>query len=262
MHLNKIGVAKSFSKAANSYNRWAKPQQIIANELNKFLQVESVPKKIADLGVGTGFVTDLMANKYPAAEIMGFDLAEAMVEFCNDKWKNNSNINFMVFDLEADKFKQKYDLMLSSCVLQWFKEPRKPFANICNALDNNGTFAAAIPVIGTLQELTNSYQQVFANKMSTSLFYHSAAEYLQVLADSSLQVERYVVKDIVTNYDNGLQALQSFKGVGATFQFQEHYRPLMAGELKRLISFYEQNYRTKDGKIPVTYSVLFFQGRR
>src|SRR5690606_27146661 len=76
--IDKASIARSFSRAAASYDQVAHLQRAVGGELLALLPADLPAAATADLGCGTGYFTELLARRFPAAVALGVDLAEGM----------------------------------------------------------------------------------------------------------------------------------------------------------------------------------------
>ena len=137
MALNKEKIKNSFSSSAASYDRHADLQHQMADKL--FSVLNGSYKSVLDIGSGTGELVGKLALKYPAATIIGLDLAPGMVQLSSAK-VNHNNVRFMVGDGEALPFEDGiFDLVVSSASLQWM-DPQKVFAEVSRVLRPQGEF--------------------------------------------------------------------------------------------------------------------------
>jgi trans-aconitate methyltransferase len=74
------------------------------------------PKRIIDLGCGTGTSTEILAKKWPQAEITGLDSSEEML---NKAQAAHPNITWVKQDLNEWIPDQKYDIIFSNASLEW-----------------------------------------------------------------------------------------------------------------------------------------------
>ena len=73
-------VARSFSRAASSYQHFAKLQASAAQALDDQLDwIKGCPEVWLDLGSGTGFMTDRLRQRMAKGRILSVDLAEGML---------------------------------------------------------------------------------------------------------------------------------------------------------------------------------------
>ena len=74
-------ICKSFSDHANEYEQAAKIQHEIGERLFERLHYLKIkPRYILDLGCGPGHFSERLKKHYPGAQIVGFDLAYAMLQ--------------------------------------------------------------------------------------------------------------------------------------------------------------------------------------
>ena len=132
-------VALRFSEAASSYEESARVQRQAAVEFDAWLSScdLAAPKHIAEIGCGTGFLTSLLATRYPDAAICATDLAPSMLERCQENLHANPNVEYRLCDGRDVRFDLAPDWIVSAMCFQWF-DPLGPvlthhFAN-CKAL--------------------------------------------------------------------------------------------------------------------------------
>jgi 2-polyprenyl-3-methyl-5-hydroxy-6-metoxy-1,4-benzoquinol methylase len=89
---------KNYSKWANEH--WAMYYSFI-NELQ-------APKKILDLGCGSGFCTKNLAVIFPEAKIKAVDIDNKSIDFAN-KMNGHENVTYEVSDITSDDIGEGYD---------------------------------------------------------------------------------------------------------------------------------------------------------
>jgi len=68
-----------FDRLAPSWDSMRRPEAFAAFEL-ALEALPAAPKRVLDLGTGTGLAAFIAARRFPEAEVVGVDLAEGMVE--------------------------------------------------------------------------------------------------------------------------------------------------------------------------------------
>ena len=68
-----------FDRLAPSWDSMRRPEAFAALEL-ALAALPAAPKRVLDLGTGTGLAAFLAARRFPEAEVVGVDLAQGMVE--------------------------------------------------------------------------------------------------------------------------------------------------------------------------------------
>lgn len=96
-------------------------------------------KKILDLGCGTGIYAKLLTKK--GAKIKGFDISPRMIEIAK---KENPNLDLRVGSGNKIPFKEKFDVVLASLVLDYFNNWDKPFKQVSKVLKKKGYFVFSI----------------------------------------------------------------------------------------------------------------------
>ncbi len=147
--LDKELIKKNFSRSAKEYDKHAVLQKEMADRLLSSLpQID--PKRVLDIGCGTGYLAEKLAEKFPQAEIVGIDIAPGMIEAAGKR--KRGNLFFRVDDGEELKEKEKYNLVVSNASLQWMEAP-KVFASVAALLDTGGIFTFTTFGPATLREL-------------------------------------------------------------------------------------------------------------
>lgn len=125
-------VRNNFNRAATSYEKMADAQKLAANYLAKLLYSnlasDFFPSNILDIGVGTGFLTEVLMQHFPQAHYTLNDLAPNMLEVAAKKFESNANVQFLLGDAEMRNFDDA-ELIVSNFAFQWFK-------NLENSLNN------------------------------------------------------------------------------------------------------------------------------
>ena len=74
---DKRWVGRSFSSAAEGYDRLASLQRLVGDRLLACLMNESVSyDRIVDVGAGTGYPTGRLMKRFPTAQVIALDIAE------------------------------------------------------------------------------------------------------------------------------------------------------------------------------------------
>jgi malonyl-CoA O-methyltransferase len=145
--IDKAKVKQHFSRGARNYDVHAHLHRRIIDDLLGFLP-NSKPQNVADLGCGTGLLTEEIRKKYPRARIMGVDLAPGMIEAARAK---DCATELVEADVESLPFAEgEFDLLVSSSSFQWMdmekviKEARrvlKPGGQLIFSTFGEGTLA-------------------------------------------------------------------------------------------------------------------------
>ncbi len=254
--VDKAILARSFSHAARHYDAWAVAQTEIATGLARRLPAGAPIALMVDLGCGSGVLSALLLDRYPNARMVGVDLAEGMVEACKVRWANLSRACFRVGDVEDIRHIEcEPDLVASSCVAHWFSDPAQTLRMWGDALKPGGILACAFVIEGSFCELEESYREALGREFRGLRFWDRETACRLAVSDK-LHPLRCDEELVVAWYDSALEALRSFRRIGAVFQGQQDYRALSPAQMRRLLACYNR-HADATGRIPVTHRVLF-----
>jgi trans-aconitate 2-methyltransferase len=103
---------------------------------------ETEPRRIVDLGCGAGNVTRLLAERWPAAEIVGIDSDAAMLARAA---RTLPAIDWQRADIAAWRAGFSPDLLFSNAVLHWLPDHRRLLPELVGQLCPGGVLAVQIP---------------------------------------------------------------------------------------------------------------------
>ncbi len=128
-------VNNQFSKHAKEYNNYNIIQQIVSKALVREITLNPKPKRILELGCGSGQVFKNIEFAYNYYKAIDFSK-----DMCNIHPKCD-NLDVACLDFDSKMFKnyikdEKYDLILSSSALQWSKD-LSSIIKVLNNVSNN-----------------------------------------------------------------------------------------------------------------------------
>ncbi|GLW50217.1 trans-aconitate 2-methyltransferase [Streptomyces sp. NBRC 14336] len=100
--------------------------------------------RIADLGCGPGNVTALLAERWPTAEITGYDNSEEMLAKARAD-HGGERLHFTHADVRTWVPEQPYGLIVSNATLQWVPGHVERFGAWVEGLVPGGTLAFQVP---------------------------------------------------------------------------------------------------------------------
>jgi len=244
-------IKDNFSKGAQTYDSHSDVQLVTAQKLIDF-GPQIKPKKILEIGCGSGNYTLLLAKKYSDAKITAVDISPDMIEIATEKLKGQY-AEFIVSDAEKIKLKERYDLITSNATLHWFSEPAKALQSYKTALDEKGiiTFSYFGPL--TFRELSDSIKTTMGEDRLISAEKFLDKISLARMLDGIFSRVIIAESDIVAESSNLLDLLTKIKytgtrGVGLN-------NPYLFGKDK--LAKVESAYLEKYGKIISTYQIFF-----
>lgn len=134
--MNKDLIQKRFAKNLDTYNDNAKIQKKMAERLLSFLDRKDF-NDILEIGCGTGFLTQLVNEKFSFKTYTANDIVESCEKYVKEI---NPKINFIPADIEkaVENSDKKYDLIISNAVFQWVENLESFIKLLVSKLNDGG----------------------------------------------------------------------------------------------------------------------------
>ncbi len=200
MSFDKNLIAKNFSRSSKTYNEAAQIQLETAQNLIRLIadRLEN-DSEILDLGSGTSFV----AKQIPNLNICEVDIAQDML---NSWVERPSNIKTLVADFENLPFSENsFDLILSSFALHWASDFKRIFSQYFKILRPKGIIAFAIPVEGSMPEMS----------MFNINDFPSADNLRSILSECGFEELFFIQKNSAQFFEKKIDAIKFLKRIGA-----------------------------------------------
>ncbi|MBF0162043.1 MAG: methyltransferase [Magnetococcales bacterium] len=234
---------------ADRYAEQALLQKRVAQTLAARLPSLARPA-ILELGCGTGFLTRHLLQRWPEAPLLCSDLAYPMLQRCRASLGAHPNLRYAVLDGEQPAVAAGFDLIAASMVMQWFTRPLASLAGLFALLQPGGVLAFATLGPETFQEWR---QACTALALPNALADRpTAADWQQAWPATGLA--QTWEESITLPHPSGLAFLQGLRAIGAHLPIPA-YRPLSAGQLRRLLRHLEQ--QAHGGTVEMTYHVIY-----
>lgn len=257
---DKRWVRASFDRAATSYDAAAVLQREVADRLLEQLDyVRLQPKRVLDLGAGTGYCTEALAKRYKKAHIIAFDLAEGMLKQARKRFnpitRHFRGHGFACGDAESLPFADNsFDLIVSSLTMQWCHDLEKTFNELRRVLKPGGLIQFSTFGPDTLKELRAAWSAVdgftHVNEFLDMHVVGDAMVHAQ-FADPVMSMET-----ITLTYETAVDLMKDLKAIGAHNVNQNRNHQLMGKRrLQAFIDAYEA-FRN-EGRLPATYEVVY-----
>jgi trans-aconitate 2-methyltransferase len=102
----------------------------------------SAVRRAIDLGCGPGNSTEVLAARFPAAEISGIDSSDDMVQAAR---RRLPALQFTLADLTEWADPGPFDVVLSNAVMQWVPDHARLFPRLLRHLAPGGSLAVQVP---------------------------------------------------------------------------------------------------------------------
>lgn len=257
--LDRAAVRKAFDKAAPDYDAAAVLQREVGERLLERLELTTIaPGRVLDVGCGTGRPTRTLVQRYPAAQVIGVDLAPNMLKFARRRpwyvpWRKRAG--FVCADAQALPFAaQGFDLIYASLILQWCEDLDATLLEWRRLLKPHGLLLFSTLGPDTLKELRAAWQEVDGyNHVNRFLDMHDVGD---ALIRAGFVEPVMDVEHLTMTYADATVLMRDLKRIGAHNVTAGRGRGLTGrGRLAALGRAYEK-WRC-DGRLPATYEVVY-----
>jgi malonyl-CoA O-methyltransferase len=242
-------IQTRFNKASKSYDDVAWVQKDAAEFLvDKLLEHQDfTPRTVLDVGTGTGYIPELLLEKFPKSSFYLNDIAAEMLEVCKAKFAKTQNIYYLPGDM-LELYADLYGCVISNLALQW--TPDLQYAiNFLHSKSSN-IFAFSTLLDGTFEEwhnIINRYQS------AQILDYPKAEELISLcnkIKRNGQDFECWLM-DYPLSFENPVSFMRYLKSLGASAPGNLVH----LSNLKKLLKAEAQG-------LVVTYKIFFGMFRR
>lgn len=258
--VDKHWVRRSFDAAAPHYESAAVLQREVGRRLLERLALVRIePRLLIDAGAGTGELSAALAQRYPAARTILFDLAPAMLTVARrrasllERWRRRRL--YVCGDAERLPIASACaDLIVSNLMLQWCNDLEGALRELRRALRPGGLLMFTTLGPDTLRELRAAWRAVDEDHVHVNAFIdmHDIGDALLRAGFADPVMDR---EDITLTYEAVPALLRELKTIGAHNNTGGRPRGLTGrSRLTGMIEAYERFRR--DGRLPATYEVV------
>ncbi|QHC36254.1 dethiobiotin synthase [Komagataeibacter xylinus] len=158
----KDSIAARFDMAQH-YEQAARIQRIAATELARRIAAAMsphAPRRILEIGCGTGFLTRELRRLFPQAYITATDIAPGMLQRLARSMPDDAQLVLHRMDGEAPDLTGPFDLICSSLAMQWFADRKAALAALGRLLAPGGHMALATLCAGSFHQWRAAYDAV------------------------------------------------------------------------------------------------------
>jgi len=236
-----------FSAAAPVYDSLADVQRKAAGRLMALVDNCPAPKRILEVGCGTGVLTALLSRRFPSANIDAVDISPAMIARARHNLQENGRINWIVSDVRGLLRAEPYDLIASSCVLHWVTPLEPVFERLNALLNHEGHAALALMTSGTFAELHASRKRIAPHKPPRVIM-PAEDKVSEALFNAGMAVMIEKRESLRQNFSSAGELVRHLHRQGLTGgNVPSNRHALNRTELFRLIEDYDSNYRDYTG---------------
>lgn len=248
----KLDVARSFGRAAATYDGVAGLQRKIGCELIGELPPLSEGSVVLDLGAGTGFFARQLAEIYESGQVLALDIAEPMLRHAGAFGGFN-----VVGDAESMPVRSgSVDLVFSNMCIQWCRSPERLFSEIRRILKPAGRVVFSTFGPKTLRELREAWS--IGDDYDHVIDFRSADEIEAAIVSSGLIWSDKATWLEQCPYADVLSLMRELKNLGARNVSGNRSRAMTGkGRLKAMMDAYPRVASDHEGDaIVATFDVL------
>lgn len=227
-------VIQNFDSHALTYEKYGEVQNVVATRLAADLPYFK-SANILEIGCGTGFLTKHLAKIYPNENLHITDASPRMVQKAKTNIEND-RIHWSILDAEKEQTGEKYDIIISNMVCQWFEDFQRGMKNVVEMLNYSGVFYFSLPGPESFKEWRNTLKTLgLPNSM---LDFH---------VPKGLYKEEMIIRPC----QDSLDFLRSLKNLGAA-SARKNYQPLTIPQMKAACAAFDaQNFKQ------ITWHILY-----
>jgi malonyl-CoA O-methyltransferase len=254
--IDKRRARRNFEQAAGSYDSAAVLQREIADRLIERLDyVRLEPRRILDLGAGTGYAVDAMHRRYRKARVVALDFAHGMLVQARRRGSWLRRPLCVCADAESLPLGDgAVDLIVSNATFQWCIDLDRTFSECLRVLRPGGLLMFTTFGPDTLKELRQAWAKVDgASHVSPFLDMHDIGDALvrSRFADPVMDTERMTL-----TYGDARDLMRDLKVLGAANATLDRPRGLTGrSRIAALADAYETH--RSEGRLPASYEVVY-----
>ena len=130
----------------NIANEWDNIIEVNEEKINNLLSKLDIKEgeKILDVGTGTGVLIPFLKNLNKTGYIKGVDISNGMLEVARKKYKDISNLEFELIDVEKEVLKERYDKIILYSMFPHLQNKTRTIKSLVkNNLNENGKLLIA-----------------------------------------------------------------------------------------------------------------------
>ncbi|MBU0467563.1 MAG: methyltransferase domain-containing protein [Candidatus Omnitrophica bacterium] len=253
---NSNKVSRVFSNVASKYDELTSFHRNVGEILISKIDNIEDPETILDIGMGTGYLTSRLRDKYSSSKVFGVDFAKGMLQFAKSK---KDRILIACADACSLPFAENsFDIIVSNLAYQWVEDLSNAFMESRYCLKEDGRFCFSMFGRNTFKELFVSLDDSlkilegrdrFPIQKLADLNYVDSS-----LADAGFNVRNVYSECVKVRFTSMYDLVRWIKNIGANSLKKDAFvgRRL----LSKANEFYSTNFSEQDG-VFATLEVIY-----
>jgi malonyl-CoA O-methyltransferase len=253
---DKRQMRRAFEGAAETYDAAAELQYEVGSRLMERMDfIRLQPRRILDLGAGTGMFSAALLKRYRSADVVALDIAQTMLAKARARGGWRRRPACVCADAEVLPFADdSFEFIFSNLMLQWCTDMDSAFSELRRVLAPGGLLMFTTFGPDTLRELRASWEAADGyTHVNRFIDLHDIGDSLVRTrwAEPVMDSER-----ITVTYRELPRLLADLKQIGAHNVTQGRARGLTGRQRwQRFAAAYEACRR--DGVLPASYEVVY-----
>lgn len=255
-------------RSAYTFDQYATIPKQMAHRLIQDLK-KKIPNanRILELGSGTGYLTGLLLEYYPQAEVFAIDWSEKMIHKAYETLPPTDRVLFLIGDLENMDLSQwaPFDIIVSNSVFHWLNRPDHSLRSWMDLLVDGGWIYATMYGPETFQEFRQLYQMVEermglipSQNMGCLRCADAWKRLFQEAQAVDIQIKEMWYRQSFTDCRS---FLQSVKAVGDSYSQNPYNLILQRRILLEVMRRYDFAYRMREG-VYATYHLIEIKAKK
>ena len=246
------GIARSFARAASSYDRHALVQNQIAQHLAAYLPQGAEYDHILEFGCGTGLLTKALEGRIKTQHWLLNDLNSTITEKA-EQYLEHQTYTKLIGDISEvlSQITTPLDLITSASALQWIEDPFLLLTKAKKLLTPQGTL-----LISTFGERNLHELRTLTGR---GLHYFPSSAYREFCSRNFKEVE-VQEEEVVLRFSSLFDLLHHLRATGVTHLPNDNISYLCGrAQLAQLEREYTMKYPHPQGGISLTYHPIYIK---
>lgn len=128
------------------------------------------PKRVLDLGAGTGLLTSFWYKYFPESEYVLVDIADKMLEVAKERFSGLENVSYQVLDYAKELPDEAFEIIISALSIHHLENTDKAelFQRIYDKLPTGGIFVNYDQFCGETVEMRTWFNSYWEKQLSQS----------------------------------------------------------------------------------------------
>ncbi len=266
-HIHRKLLIRAFSRAAATYDTHAVLQREVADRLLNHMEFTRFkPRRVLDIGCGTGYLMLKLRKRFRRASIYGLDIAGEMLKKTRASSKRTLSFGpkkgFVQGDAVYLPFRdESIDLVCSNLTLQWVVDPGAMLSEMRRILAPGGLILFSTFGRRTLAELRQSLAEIAPERAGLVLPFPDVTSLGNSLMELPVELPVTDTDLFTLSYPDVLALVRELKGLGASSSAINNRPGGLYGRalLNALDNIYGKSHRMEDGRIRASFEVLYAQ---